>query len=175
MISDNVFIETPRLYIKNLERSDFAEFRQQQQDADIMTFFGGPRNDEDIERITNLLYNHFNTYGFSAGLIFLKETNIIIGRGGLSYLDFKGPPDVELFYFLYKPYWNKGYATELGNALIDYAFEKLDCNKVYTTIDPDNVASETVSKKLGMTLEKTDTYNTLNKTVMYYVKHRDEH
>lgn len=134
-----------------------------------MKFFGGPRADSKIESVLNMLLEHEKRHGFSQGAVFLKDTKECIGRAGLVRLDFDyDSPYVELAYFLLPAYWSKGYATEIGKCLIEYAFNNLKVEYVYATIDPENKASLRVSEKLGMTMEKKSQYATLNKEVYYY-------
>lgn len=46
--------------------------------------------------------------------------------------------------------------------------------RIFATVDPDNAAVYEGAPKLGMTLEKIATYQTLNKPVAFYVKYRDK-
>jgi ribosomal-protein-alanine N-acetyltransferase len=168
--NNNIFIATERLYIKKLDRDDYVTFHQQQKDPFLMKYFGGPREDEGIKKIFDLLITHQEKYGFSTGLVFLKQTKEVIGRAGLVHLDFKPVEDIEIGYFIAKPYCGSGYATELGEALIKYAFDILHVSRIYATIDPKNTASCRVSEKLHLTFEKQDTYDTLRKVVNFYTK-----
>ena len=47
--------------------------------------------------------------------------------------------------------WGRGYATELGSALIAYAFDELEVPRVVAQVEPANQASRRVLDKLGMT------------------------
>jgi RimJ/RimL family protein N-acetyltransferase len=47
----------------------------------------------------------------------------------------------------------RGYATEAGGALLDFAFGALACHRVVATCQPENVASWRVMEKLGMRRE----------------------
>jgi RimJ/RimL family protein N-acetyltransferase len=59
-------------------------------------------------------------------------------------------PDVELGYTLARDVWGRGYATELGRALIEYAFTELRVPRVVAQVEPANTASRHVLAKLGM-------------------------
>lgn len=171
-MDNNLFIETPRLIIKKLNAKDYPYLRMQQKDPYIMEFFGGPREDKKIDEVLALLFDHLEKYGFSQGPAFLKESGECIGRAGLVHLDFKPVPDVELAYFVLQPFTNKGYATELGEAFIEYAFGTLKLKRVFATVDSKNIASCRVSEKLGMIFDRDDVYETLNKTVRFYIKNK---
>ena len=169
-INGRMFLETPRLIITALDETHYEAYRSQQKDPYLTEFFGGPRDEERIREIFNLLLNQQEQYGFSVGPVYLKETGELIGRAGLVNLDFKPVLDVELACFLLRPHTGKGYPRELCEALIKYAFQTLKAPKVYATVDPKNVAACRV-EKLGMILEKEDVYETLGKTVRFYVKY----
>jgi [ribosomal protein S5]-alanine N-acetyltransferase len=51
--------------------------------------------------------------------------------------------------------WGHGYATESGGALLQWAFETLDLNRVQAETDPRNAASAHVLEKLGFVREGT--------------------
>jgi RimJ/RimL family protein N-acetyltransferase len=61
----------------------------------------------------------------------------------------------ELGYWIGRPYWGRGYATEAAAALIDYGFSSLDLNRIYATHFTRNPASGRVMLKLGMSYEGT--------------------
>ena len=79
-----------------------------------------------------------------------RESGALIGDGGLHPLGGQGP-DVELGYTLARAAWGRGYATELGRALIDYAFDVLGAPRVVAQVEPANRGSRRVLEKLGMT------------------------
>ena len=47
--------------------------------------------------------------------------------------------------------WGQGYATEAASAAIDWAFDHLGWTEVIHCIDPENVASQAVARRLGST------------------------
>lgn len=59
----------------------------------------------------------------------------------------------ELGYWIGKPYWRHGYATEAAAAVLRHAFADLDLNKVYAQHLTRNPASGQVMRKIGMSRE----------------------
>jgi [ribosomal protein S5]-alanine N-acetyltransferase len=59
----------------------------------------------------------------------------------------------ELGYWVGVPYWNRGYCTEAGEAMIDFAFGPLDLHRVHSHHFTRNPASGRVMQKLGMQFE----------------------
>ncbi|MGH3350681.1 MAG: GNAT family N-acetyltransferase, partial [Nocardioides sp.] len=60
-----------------------------------------------------------------------------------------------LGYCLGRPAWGQGYATEAVGALLGWAFDALDLNRVQAEADTRNPASARVLEKLGFRLEGT--------------------
>ena len=56
-------------------------------------------------------------------------------------------------YILGRDAWGKGYATEAGEACIQYLFKNYPAQKVIAEIRPENQASVRVAERLGMKKE----------------------
>jgi RimJ/RimL family protein N-acetyltransferase len=85
--------------------------------------------------------------GFSFLAVVERASGELVGDGGLHPLG----DDVELGYTLARTAWGRGYATELGRALLAHAFEVLEVSRVIAQVEPGNAASRHVLEKLGMT------------------------
>ena len=60
----------------------------------------------------------------------------------------------EMGYSVARGHWNKGICTEAARSVIDAAFSSYqDLNRVYARADVDNVGSQRVMEKVGMTKE----------------------
>ena len=64
-----------------------------------------------------------------------------------------GQAEIEVVYALSTTVWGHGYATEIGGALLRFAFEELGLRRLVSLIDTDNAASRHVAHKLGMRCE----------------------
>ena len=60
-----------------------------------------------------------------------------------------GDDSAELGYWVAEEYWNRGYATEASEALINHAFDDLDVKEIYASYRHDNKQSGRVLEKLG--------------------------
>ena len=58
--------------------------------------------------------------------------------------------DIEIGYFLKRSAWGKGYATEVCERLIQFAFEAVSLDEVVASVDELNVASQKVLQKCGL-------------------------
>jgi RimJ/RimL family protein N-acetyltransferase len=72
-----------------------------------------------------------------------------VGDCGLVPKEIEGVSEVDLVYVLVPRAWGKGYATEIGSALLRFAMEELGRRRVVCVIDPKNDASQRVAGKLG--------------------------
>jgi len=83
-----------------------------------------------------------------------KDSGKFIGRCGLLPWTIEGQYDVEVAYTIAEEFWGQGLGTEAAQAILQYGFEKLNLSRLICTINPNNVASLTVAKKIGMSYEK---------------------
>jgi RimJ/RimL family protein N-acetyltransferase len=63
-------------------------------------------------------------------------------------------PEFGLFYALSPTHQRQGYATEAAKALINYAFNQLDLQRIVATTTHENAASIGVMRNVGMRIEK---------------------
>jgi ribosomal-protein-alanine N-acetyltransferase len=59
----------------------------------------------------------------------------------------------ELAYWLGRPFWGNGYATEAAKRLVAFGFKDLELNKICAAAMTKNPASSNVMKKVGMKFE----------------------
>lgn len=83
-----------------------------------------------------------------------REDGRFVGWCGLSSYD-EDFRSVELTYVLAREVWGRGYATEAVGALVGWAYDTLDLNRVHAVTDTRNAASGRVLEKLGFVLEGT--------------------
>lgn len=95
----------------------------------------------------------FNAGESATFAITLRETDEFIGAIGLTIQS--NHRRAEMGYWLGMPYWNHGYMTEAACILLQYAFEKLNLNRVYASHFSRNPASGRVMQKAGMQYEGT--------------------
>jgi ribosomal-protein-alanine N-acetyltransferase len=65
-----------------------------------------------------------------------------------------GATEFGLFWAIAPTQQRRGYATEAGRALIDYAFDAFSLGRIIATTTHDNAASIGVMRKLGMTIDR---------------------
>ena len=88
--------------------------------------------------------------------LFEKATGELVGTSML-----KPPPlsgtnlatlsqDLEIGWHVARRHWGRGIATEMGRALLVRAFETLELEVVHAVVEPPNVRSQNVARKIGM-------------------------
>lgn len=93
-----------------------------------------------------------NEYGL--WMAFEKEQDELVGFTG--FWPFFDPPQIQLIYGLSPEVWGKGYATEMGKAMIEYGFERHGYSEIIAATDPPNKASVRVMERLEMTFWKRE-------------------
>jgi ribosomal-protein-alanine N-acetyltransferase len=86
--------------------------------------------------------------------IILNENKKLIGSISLMHINRKHL-HAEMGYWIGKEYWNHGYASEAGHAVIRYGFEDLGLNRIHAHCFSRNQASARVLMKMGMSHEGT--------------------
>jgi ribosomal-protein-alanine N-acetyltransferase len=56
---------------------------------------------------------------------------------------------------LVRPYWGNGYATEAAQASLQYGFEHVKLEHIIALVHPENLASQRVIDKCGMSYQET--------------------
>lgn len=148
-----VILETKRLVLKQPSSSDFDELLRLRTDRQVMQYIGTGdiQTENQVKEFIENAKPYSDEYGLSFYSVFEKEMNDFVGQAGLFHLGFNiDQPDIELAYRLHKKYWNKGYATELAKALIEYGFGKFSFSKIVAIVHPENDRSRRVMEKTGM-------------------------
>lgn len=88
--------------------------------------------------------------GHGAVLFKTKDKDDYVGNSGLIIKEIDDERITEIGYSLMPQHKGKGYAIEMAKAIRDYGFSKTDVPRLYSTIDPRNMASNRVAEKNGM-------------------------
>ena len=145
-------LTTPRLHLRPFTLADHAAIHVVYADPEVMRYVGHGAH-QTLAETANALRIYGDVLaqrGYSFLAVTERATGALIGDGGLHPMGGVGP-DVELGYTLARSAWGRGYATELGRALIEYAFSELRVPRVVAQVEPANTASRNVLEKLGMT------------------------
>lgn len=95
-------------------------------------------------------YNPYASTGYGRWAVLLKPTLEFIGFCGLRM---QQSGDVDLGYRILKSHWNRGFATEAGQACLTYGFEQYNLPSIVGRVAHGNAGSIRVLEKLSMALE----------------------
>lgn len=82
------------------------------------------------------------------------ETGEFLGQCGVLIQMVEGVPETEVGYLLVRRHWHKGYATEAARACINFAHSERSAPRVISLINPENIPSQNVARRLGAEIEK---------------------
>jgi [ribosomal protein S5]-alanine N-acetyltransferase len=142
-----ILLQTSRLLFRTHDERDESAFVEMHTDPEVRRYIGGRAwsGDEAITRFrTRFLGEPRQTYGLWAAV--LKSEDVYIGMCGLS-----GPPhrEAHLGYYIARPHWGLGLASEAARAFVDFGFGHLQLNRILADADKRNAASERILEKLG--------------------------
>lgn len=95
--------------------------------------------------------NMYRFYGYGMWMVWEKETGRLIGRAGLEHRELNGEWELELGYAIAPQFQRQGYATEICEGIMRYAWENLDYERINCLIEPENQPSIAFAEKLGFT------------------------
>ena len=149
-------LETPRLLLREMTRemttSDLPAICRVLQDEKTMYAYEHAFSDEEAQAWLNNQLRRYPEDGFGLWAVVLKESGEIIGQCGITLQDVNGEWVPEVGYLFERAYWHRGFATEAAIACKEYAFNVLGLDTVYTIIRDNNIASQNVAKRNGMTV-----------------------
>jgi len=102
------------------------------------------------EEYTRSYIDHmYYYYGYGMWVVRDRKTGALIGRAGIDHREVDGKVLMELGYIIGREYQNKGYATEVCRAVMEYAREQLEAEELHCFIHPNNRVSMHLAIKLG--------------------------
>lgn len=150
-------IETDRLILRRFEPGDVEALHDLYSDPEVMRFYRTIRTLHETHRSLIRLMEVTAAHGTGLWATVLKAEDKLIGRCGLIDQVVDGEKEVEIGTMLARDYWGRGLATEAAKAIGEYGFNELGRTRLISLIDPNNVRSEAVARRIGMKLEKQAT------------------
>ena len=146
-------IETRRLLLRPLSLSDASDVQRLAGDESVADTLSIPHpyKDGTAEKWISTLRPDYESGKSVVMAMTLRTTGELVGTislGITSKFDL-----ARLGFWVGKTYWNRGFCTEAGRAMLAFAFTELGLNRVYASHVPRNRASGRVLEKLGMQRE----------------------
>jgi ribosomal-protein-alanine N-acetyltransferase len=151
----NIQIDTSRLTIREFEYGDFEAVHSYASNPSVVRYLcWGPNNEADTRNFLNRVIKNQGSgprYEYELAVI-LKTENKLIG-GCATHVTKNNVKEAALGYCLNQDYWNRGYASEVTKALIEFGFKELNLHRIFAICDPGNIGSYRVMEHNGMVKE----------------------
>jgi Acetyltransferases, including N-acetylases of ribosomal proteins len=146
-------LETPRLRLEPYNDSHFEGLRVMESDPLVMRYIsnGIAKTPEETWEGIRRVKARWEQYGFSWWAIKETSSGAIVGAACLQHLANVDGAPLEIGWRLVPEHNGKGYATEAAKAIIDFAAERAGATYLVAVADPENIPSQRVMQRLGMT------------------------
>jgi len=151
-MAEEIEHETERLKLRQWLPDDYVQFSELSADPEVMEYFPCVLSESESSSFVKKAESLISKKGWGLWAVELKSTQQFIGFVGLHNPEAKLPftPCTEIGWRLSKKYWGNGYATEAANSSLQYAFETLKTDKVFSFTSINNYRSRAVMERLGM-------------------------
>ncbi|RFS24744.1 N-acetyltransferase [Chitinophaga silvatica] len=147
-----IYLETPRLRIRDWEKRDIPPLVAMNGDSRVMEYFPHPYTEAETMDQYNRINEEFIDFGYGLYVLERKEDNAFLGFTGFHNFNFLADfsPGVEIAWRIKFEEWNKGYVTEAAKGCLEYAKKNLFFKEVFSFTAIQNKRSERVMQKIGM-------------------------
>lgn len=155
-------METTRTIFSIPSQNDYQEILKLKTSVQVRKYLGGPASEADFKSSFKKIIsvNKPEIYWVARD----KNANNLVGL--ISITEHPNNEHLEVSYEINPNFWGKGYATEVVQRVIKYAFDELKLDKIIAETQKKNKASIKVLEKLGMTFESEVTRH--NETQVIY-------
>lgn len=146
---------TDRLLLRPFDVADASEVQRLAGDYEVASSALGipyPYPDGAAEAWIATLLPGFEKGAHAVYAVTLRSEQDLVGAAGLVEAN-RRHGRAELGYWVGRPYWGCGYATEAARAVIEYGFSVMGLHRVYAMHFSRNPASGRVMEKCGMVHE----------------------
>ncbi|MGC1852099.1 MAG: GNAT family N-acetyltransferase [Solirubrobacterales bacterium] len=146
-------LETPRLILRGWQPRDLEPHAEMSADPEVMRYIGDGRvlDGGQSWREVAMHIGHWALRGYGQWALERKGDGASLGRAGL--WNPPGWPGLEVGWKLAREAWGQGYATEAGEAAIEWTWATLDADRLISLIQSGNERSIRVAERLGMRRE----------------------
>lgn len=153
---DAYLFETKHLGLRFIKKEDIDYLESLDQDPTVKEYFPeGTLSYREIKNYIEECLNNYENKGLPCLVIFKLQTSEFIGE---AYFDEIDHGEIKVGYLFHKKFWNKGYATEVLQALLEWAKEHISADYIVAYADKENKASFRVMKKCGMEFYREGSY-----------------
>ncbi len=143
------FGQTKRLIFRKMNFDDFEEISKMLAQQSVKEVWGKKFTNKDVKKWIENCMGSYTNLGEGFYIMQNRENNDVAGQISLSQDTIEGEIFYEIGYILNEKYLSQGYATEAAKHMSEIAFEFINTDKVIFEIQPTNIKSINVAKRLG--------------------------
>lgn len=144
-------MKTKRCILNKVNISDYDDIKKLYRNEDVRRFLGGTISSERY----NDYFKEFINTNHKEFYWCVREEGSKEFVGLVSIDTHHDGINKEISYQFMPYYWGKGYAKEVIDKIIDFAFNELKLSKILCETQSANIASCKLLMKLGMNIEET--------------------
>jgi RimJ/RimL family protein N-acetyltransferase len=156
-VSDCPTLHTERLLLRPFEDSDLDAYAAMVMSAEVRRSLHLPDHFSrtDAWQAMAQWRGQWALRGTGHWAVVEVESGLLVGRAGLHRPELPGWPGIEIGWVLDPGQWGRGFATEAGTRSVEYAFDQVGADEVFSTILAENDRSAAVATRLGFTLAES--------------------
>ncbi len=163
-----MILETGRLAFREMTPDDLDFVATMLGHPEVMRYYPKCLDRDESAAWIERQRDRYIEHGYGLWLVLDRATGEPVGQVGPVPREIDGVFHVEIGYLIHRPQWRRGLATEAAGAIRDYVFETIDRPKVICLIRPENLPSQGVALKVGLTRESGRTLELLGFTHWVY-------
>lgn len=155
-----ISILTERLLLRRFMPDDLPALTALNQDPKVMEFIGPVLDPAQSRAMIDRAENSWDELGYGRFAVEEPQTREFVGFIGLAQCKFEShfTPAVEIGWRLAHRFWNLGYATEGGKAVMNWASNTLAVQEIVSFTSATNLRSRRVMEKLEMQRDPKDDF-----------------
>ncbi|GHI00674.1 GNAT family N-acetyltransferase [Neobacillus kokaensis] len=162
-------LETERLILRKITLGDVDDLYEYCSNEEVSKYVTWDKHKwpSDTKKFVNFVLQQYENKKVAPWGIEYKETGKLLGT--IDFVWWRPEHNsAEIGYCLAKDYWGRGITSEAAKELIKFGFEKMDLIRIQARCFTENIGSQRVMEKAGMSFEG------INRKAMFIKgKHRD--
>lgn len=146
------FPASPRVTFRRMNSGDLDAMARLLGDPEVMLYYPRPKDRDEASDWIRWNEDNYARDGFGLWIVHEADGHFV-GDCGLTWQMVDGQPNLEVGYHVVPARQGQGLATEAATACRDFARSR-GIDRLIAITHPDNVASQRVAEKIGLSLEK---------------------
>jgi [ribosomal protein S5]-alanine N-acetyltransferase len=162
-------LETDRLILRKITLDDAEDMFAYGSIEEVTTYVTWDKHQTlaDTKQFIDFILDQYENKRIAPWGIELKETGRMIGT--IDFVSWNTNQKIaEIGYVITPDYWGKGITTEAAKELVKFGFSKMDLVRIQARCFTENIGSERVMEKAGMSFE-----GIIRKGMLVKGKHQD--